>query len=532
MLAERAKTLAEQLRAPTPPVAQVCGDAADLIEDLSRQVEKLRLEVQGLSQKVLGRTSEKVSAEQIAFVLDELAAPNTPAENERVGAPGPVPAPLPDAPVLPPPPPRPPVRRTRRPFPATLEREEIILPADMTPFGDRPTVLLGYDVSETLEYTPGTFKVIVYKRERRALKDAPDEGVVRAPAADKLLERGLFGPGALTHLVIAKYLDHTPLHRLHRQWLRESGVDVPVQTLADWVGHAHLLLAPVAERITELIYTAHVLQADGSGLKVLDRDALGGVRLGQMWVLVGDRKRVAFIFRDGYEYAHTHSLFKHRKGWLLVDAHPSYDAVFAMPDATAIEVGCWAHGRRDFVHLLEAGDTRGAPLIADVQALYAIEDTATERGDSHDERKTLRQAESKPILDKIQAWLATARTGDEPKSPFVRACNYLIRHWRALTRFLEDGALPLDNNGAERSIRPLALGRRNYLFAGSVAGAERAATAYTVLGTCVLLGINPRDYLRDVLPKLARPYPRRDIDAFLPDRWAEARTAAQPAPLA
>ena len=188
----------ETLRSPTAPAAAVCAEAADLMEDLARQVEKLQLQVQGLSQKMLGRTTEKVTADQLAFALGELAGPNTPKENESVGSPGPVPPASPNPPVRPPPPP---VRRARRPFPSTLEREEIIIPADMSPFGDRPTVLVGYDTSETLEYTPGVFKVLVFKRERRAVKDAPDEGVVRAPLADKLVDRGLLAPGALSGLL-------------------------------------------------------------------------------------------------------------------------------------------------------------------------------------------------------------------------------------------------------------------------------------------------------------------------------------------
>ena len=247
-----------------------------------------------------------------------------------------------------------------------------------------------------------------------------------------------------------------------------------------------------------------------------------------MWCTVGDRKHVVFRYtKDGSGEEGPWKYLAGRKGYLQADAANIFDRLYDGQKAEATEVGCWSHARRRLYELLDS-DVRVAYPLKLIAQLYRVEDLADRRGLSPPERLALRQRRSKGIVDRYQRWITRTASREPPASALASACRYSLNQWAALTRFLEDSILPLDNNLCEGQIRSLAVGRRNYLFAGSDAGAERAATLYSLLRTCALCGVDSFAYLVGVLGKLASGWPERRIDELLPENWSAARKMASP----
>lgn len=495
------------------------ADAARLIERLARHAERLEHELAKLRPKEAGRASEKLDREALQQSL--FAASEAPTAEEQRRIESPTPAPAPDAE----PPRKPAADRPsptgRRPLPRSLPRVEVVVPAPaeqcVCAVCGVERRVIGYDCSEVLDAIPAKLQVLVYKREKRACCEHPEAGVATAPPVPRPIEKGMASSGLLASIAIAKYLDHTPLHRQHRQFLRH-GCDLAVSTLTQWIGSVHSLLVPLARRIQHHAMASHLLQADATGLLVLDRDDPKGARLGQLWGIVGDSQWAVFRFAKDHGHHWPKLFFGSRRGWLQVDAHPSYDALFAAAGAEAVEVGCWVHARRNFFELHEKGDPRVDVPLAWIQQLYAIESAADAAGDTPDDRAERRKTHGLELIQRFARWLVDTLLAETPGSAFFRAVAYCVKNWRALTRFLHDGRLPLDNNGAERILRPVALGRKNYLFAGNDAGAERAATFYTLFATCTLAGLNPWLWLTDTLQKLAEDWPDARIDELLPTR--------------
>ena len=405
----------------------------------------------------------------------------------------------------------------RRAMPAHLPRQENVVrvegEARNCPVCGKERTCIGHTTSETLEYSPASFSIIVNKCEKLACKDHEEGGVVAARPATKGIDKGIPGPGLLAHVMVLKYADHVGLNHIRTMLLREE-IDIPVSTLVGWVRAADDVLVPIADRIHALAFVSHVLHADDTGLKVLDNDSPGGAYRGRMWGMVGDRRWASYCFKPSSHGEHAVNLLSAREGYLVVDAHRNYDALFKLGRST--EVGCWCHARRPFVEALDSGDTRAAAVVKLVKVLYEVEREATALGLDNEARRQLRLKKSAPTLNEIRMWALKQLSLEPPGGEYRRAFNYLIRHEAALRRFLEDGALPLDNNEAERSVRGIAQGRKSWLFAGSDAGAERAATLYTILTTCRLTGVNPWLYLRDVFAKLNSGWLASRIDELLP----------------
>jgi hypothetical protein len=279
---------------------------------------------------------------------------------------------------------------------------------------------------------------------------------------------------------------------------------------------------PIVERISEKALTSTELQIDGSGLRVLDRDDPQGIRRGTMWCSVGDRRYVVFRYaKDGTGQEGPWRYLEGRQGYVQADASNVFDRLYNGRKAEATEVGCLAHARRKYYDLVDS-DVRVAYPLKLIGQLYQVEDLADRRRLRLEERLELRQARSTPIMDRYHRWLQRMLSREPPASTLAKACAYSSNHWEALTRFLSDGRLPLDNNLCESQIRSLALGRRNYLFAGSDAGAERAAILYSLLRTCALHRIDGLAYLRDVLGKLASGWLDSRLDELLPENWSPA----------
>jgi transposase len=410
--------------------------------------------------------------------------------------------------------------RGRKPLPPELPREEVVIPVpqreQVCPGCGAEREVIGHEPSEVLEYTPATFRVKQIRREKRACARCK-RGVVCAPPAPKVHERGLYGPGLIAQVLVSKFKDHLPLYR-QRQIYKRAGVDLPRSTLGDAVAGATQLLRPVAERIREQILATDLVQSDDTGLRVLDRDHPQRIKRGVLWpYLAGEL--AYFDYTPTRAGAGPQAFLADYRGYLQVDGYSGYDRLFE-EGSGRVEVGCWAHARRYFIVAMETGDLRAAEMVAHVQRLYRIEKQAREEGRGPPERQALRVEAAAPVLEEIRTWLEKMAPVASPKSPLGRAIPYTQKRLAALRRYLDDGRLEIDNNGVERLVRLVAVGRKNYLFAGSDAGAERAATAYTLIATCALHEIDPWAYLADVLEKIACGWPQRALDQLLPAAWA------------
>ena len=496
-----------------------------LLANLRDQNSRLELDRMRLLRKHLGQTSEKISPTQLDLLMSLLGG-STAEEASTTGAataPDAAPAALVSPPVILP---RKNAKGGRKALPDHLTRKDVphLIADEQRPCpvcgGER--VCIGHEVSEVLQIVPASFLVERHLREKLACKSREcDSGVEVAPVPEKVIPKGRPGASLLAHVVISKYADHLPLNRQRKIYLRE-GVDLAVSTLAEWVSAVHKIIAPLADRCAFHALAAHVLQADDTGIKVLDQDAPGGAKRGHLWGYIGDATWAAFNYTPTWEKEGPQNFLATRRGWLVADAYRGYDGLYTRPGATVIEVACWAHARRAFAELVQTGDARAAPMIKLIAQLYEIEGAATADLVDPDERLRRRREHSDPITMQIAALCAQIINATPPKDDLTRAAGYIVNQWNALRRFLEDGRLPIDNTLVERALRPIAVGRKNYLFCGSDAGAERAASAYTLLGTCALVGIDPRAYLVDILNKLElERWPMSRIDELLPPNWVK-----------
>jgi len=382
---------------------------------------------------------------------------------------------------------------------------------------------IGEDVTRTLEYVPGHFIEHEHHRAKYACGKCK-EGVRTAPGPEKIIERSPAEASVLAHVVVSKIVDHCPLHRLHRIYER-SGVDIPVSTLSEWMGKVADLCQPLVDRLTEKTLAAYVDQTDATGVKVLDPGSPENIERGTMWCYVGDERNVVFRYTPTGEGAKgPWEFLAGRTGYVQADAASVFDRVFNGRVASAVEVGCWSHARRKVAELQDT-DCRVAYPLKLIARLYRLEHLADAKGISPDERVALRQERSQPVLEKIRRWLAATHGSEPPASDLAKAAAYMANQWTALTRFVQDGRLKLDNNLCEQQLRAIALGRNNFLFFGSHRAAEHAAVLYSLTRTCALQGVSPLAYLSDVLRKLARGWPQRCIDELLPGGWQPATTA-------
>ena len=387
----------------------------------------------------------------------------------------------------------------------------------------QPKHKIGEDVSHLLEYVPSHFVEHEYRLEKWACRSCK-RGVTTAPGPAKVLERSAAGASVLAHAVVSKYADHTPLHRLHRIY-EQSGARLPVSTLADWMAGVAERVQPLVDRIvSRILKEAYVVGTDATGLPVLDSSRAENIQRGTIWAYVGDGKDVVFRYTPTGEGATGPWKFlAGRRGYIQADASSVFDRLFNGQVASAVEVGCWAHARRRFVALQDT-DCRVAYPLKLISRLYRIERLADLRELPPQRRAALRGERSRRALDTLHGCLVASLAKEPPASDFAKACGYIINQWEALTRFLEDGRLGLDNNPVERQLRDIALGRKNFLFAGSHAAGRRTATLYSLLRTAVQHGVPPLPYLTDVLQHLADGWDQNRLDELLPDHWHPSRS--------
>jgi transposase len=482
------------------------------------ELEKLKLQLAKLRRLQFGRSSEKLAraAAQLELAIEEIetgeAAPAVVAADDEPA--GETPAATPLAPRKP----------ARRRLPDHLPRQTIVhAPAATCPHCGGASRVLGEDRCEILDYVPGHFRVIEHVRPKVSCRAC--ERVRQAPPPALPIERGRPGPGLLAHVLVAKYADHLPLYRQAEIYARD-GVELARSTLAGWVGRAAFELQPLVEAIGAHVLSAANVHGDDTPVPVL-APGLGKTATGRLWAYVRDERpwaspqppAVVYRYSPDRKALHPQAHLADFRGTLQADGYAGFGELYRSGGIG--EVACWAHVRRKFFDIHQAN---GAPLahaaLERIGELYAIE--AAARGLRPDLRRDIRQRRAVPRLGELKAWLDTSLMRISGKSELAGAIRYATNRWPQLTRYCDDGRLEIDNNAAERAIRAIALGRKNWLFAGSHAGGERAAAMYTLIETAKLNGIDPEGWLRDVLERLAT-HPARLVADLLPWRWAAAR---------
>ncbi len=495
---------------PNDPAA-LKGLVVSLASEVKSQalfIEKLKHQLAGMRQHRFGSRSEALDQLALALEDQEIAA------SAQEPAPDDAKADRPAAPKGKP---------KRKPLPGHLPRNEKILsPGDACGHCGGKLKTLGDDVTEELEYIPGRFVVNRIVRPRMACVCC--ETFHQAPPPSRPIERGRPGPGLLAHVLVNKYADHSPLYRQSQIFERE-GIDLDRSTLADWVGKSTALLEPLADAVARHVLRGQALFADDTPVKLLAPGS-GKTRTARLWAYVRDERPWAgeahpaawYQFSPDRKGVRPREHLAHYKGFMHADGYAGFNDLYRAGKVS--EVACMAHIRRKFVDIQKSqGSAIAEEAIKRIATLYGVEKEV--RGQPPDERMKARQRKSKPIFDDLETWLHAQLPRISGKSPLAGAIRYALTRMKKLRPWLKHGFLELDNNTAERSMRPIALGRKNYLFMGSEGGGKSAAIAYTLIETAKLNGVDPQAWLTDVLGRIADHKITR-IDELLPWRYAEA----------
>jgi transposase len=486
---------------------------------LSRDVliEQLKLQLARLKKMKFGRSSEQLDAQiaQLEFSLEELETNAAAAVPPKActGAPESKPA--------------------RKPLPDHLPREpQVHEPSTGScncPECGGKLRALGEDSSEVLEYVPEHWKVIKHVRPKYSCSTC--QKIAQANAPSRPIERSYAGPGLLAHVLVSKYCDHLPYYRQSQIYARDR-VELDRSTLADWGGAASALLDPLLGALENYVMAAQKLHADDTPIPVL-APGTGKTKSGRLWAYLRDDRpagstdppAVLFRYSPDRKGERPREHLQRFRGILQADAYGGFNGLYDRKHEPLIEAACWAHARRKY---FEVYDSTASPIAFEalerISALYKIEDEI--RGKLADERKAVRQARAAPLLKELYDWLRATVRKVSKKSAVASAIGYTLSLWTALTRYTGDGSIEIDNNSVEREIRAVALGRKNFLFAGSDAGGERAAAFYSLIGTAKLCGLDPEAYLRYVFEHIAE-HPINKIGELLP--WCLASKLANTA---
>jgi transposase len=403
----------------------------------------------------------------------------------------------------------------RMPLPAHLRREQTIIEPENLPAGSKK---IGEEITEVLEYKKAEIYVKKYVRPKYALPN--QEGIKVADLPSMPIPKGNAGPGLLSHILISKYTDHLPLYRQVQQFKR-LGIDISDKTMGGWVAGSCDLLTPLYEKLMAVVQQSDYLQADETPIKVLDKDKKGDTHKGYYWVYSSPvDKAVCFQYRKGRGREGPKEFLKDFQGAIQADGWQVYDKFEKRKGIRLL--GCMAHARRKFDESLDNDEYRARYVLTEIQELYKIERQARKEGLGYEARKAMRLERSLPVMKRLKEWLLenAPGTGSKvlPQSKIGKAISYTLGMWHRLERYFEDGRYEIDNNWVENSIRPVALGRKNYLFAGSHDAAQRAAMIYSFLGSCKKNNVEPSEWLTDVLSRI-QDHPINKIEKLLPEKW-------------
>ena len=498
-------------------------------------VQALQIRIARLQRQKFGASSERIEREieQLELALEalEVAASSitdsVPDEDEDVEAVQP-------AAEAPP-------RRRKPKVSSTTPRERVVLdPGEACPDCGGALRLVGEDVSEILELITARLKVIETARPKKSCRRC--ERITQVLAPSRPIPRSIAGPGLLAHVLVSKFDDHLPLYRQNEIFAR-MGADLPASTLVDWCGQGMRVLLPLVERIRASVMASDRLHADDTPIRVLDPsrrvEGVGrGVKEGRIWTYLRDDRpwggaappAVAYHFSPDRRSVHPQTHLTGFTGILQADAYSGFKALYE-PDADGKvrirEAACWAHLRRDFHDVWTATRSEIAKEALDrIGALYDIEREIT--GRPPDERRAVRQARSRPKVEAFRTWAETQLGRIPGKSDLAKAFRYALNRWRSFTLFLDDGRVAIDNNPAERAIKPVVIGRKNWLFAGADAGGETLADAMTIIESAKLSGHDPEAYLADILGRI-HDHKINRLDELLPWNWMPDAQKAQAA---
>lgn len=407
------------------------------------------------------------------------------------------------------------VQTGRMPLPASLPREQVIIEPTIDVTGWKK---IGEEKTEELERIPGKLFVRQYIRSKYV--DPKGEQIVIGELPVRPIDKGIAGPGLLAQIVIDKYVDHLPVYRQVQRFERE-GMKLPISTLADWISGSCTLLEPLYEAHRKLVLTQNYLQADETPIKVLDKVKKGTTHRGYHWVYHAPLARlVLFDYREGRGREGPNECLQDFSGYLQTDGYAVYDYFDQRSNITLLH--CMAHARRMFDNALENDKQRAEFVLTEMQKLYAVEQVGRDQSLSTDKLLALRQEQAVPVLENLKAWMIEHYPKVLPQSAIGKAIFYSLQRWDKLSIYTTDARLQIDNNLVENAIRPVAIGRKNYLFAGSHEGARRAAMLYSFLGTCKIHDINPFEWLRDILSRIPS-HSVNKLDELLPHNWALAK---------
>ena len=471
------------------------------VGSLKANLEAVQFQLAQLQRMIFGHRREQLNIDAHTGLLFEVAPPPAPESIKREVAVTPKKKPV------------------REKLPAHLPREVTLvdLPEEQKPCpccgGERHVI--GEIISEKLDYVPATLKVLEARRPKYACRPCAGEVAV-APLPPSPIEQGMATPGLLAHVLVSKFADHLPLNR-QEAIFRRHGIELPRSTLCDWVMGCADLLAPLYDHLVVQVLQGDILHSDDTIIPLQDKGATVKARA---WSYLNPLSNlVAYEFTESRAGKHPQAFLAKWQGYLVADAYAGYDRLFDNP--ALLEVGCMAHCRRKFFEVAKTAKTPGLAHegVARIAEFFHL-DNAWQDLDP-EERRQRRLAELRPKFDAFHQWMAAHLPTLLPRSPLAQAMGYAVNHWGAFTRFFDDGRLPLTNNAAERTMRPIAVGRGNWLFAGSVRGGRAAAVILSFVESAKLHGLNPFHYLRDVLTRLPSAH-NADLDSLLPNFWHPA----------
>lgn len=525
MLVRECAVRDEQIARRDAAIEQIKLEAADALDAQKRRLEaEHKAEIDTLLRRFYGPRSERFDPAQLLLfgqMLDTMPVDKEAVEQESGQQ-----------------------LMTRRPrrrhahgrgkLPEHLERKPIEhkLEGDALncPCCGQERVCIGQEITEQLEHIPASFFVLQHIQHKYACKHCGEGTCPQCDASPQIelaakpsqpIEKGLAGPGLLAYVITSKLGDHLPLYRLERIFERHD-LHIASSTLCAWMASCAELVRPLHQLMVERVRQSRVIHTDETRVPVQDNQVKGKCRSGRIWTYIGDRDHpyVIYDYTPDRTRAGPAAWLKEYRGYLQADAYGGYDGIYA---AGVIEVACWAHARRHFFDAKDTDSVRAAAMLSMVQELYAVEHEAKDASD--ETRRELRQARSVPVLERIKAWLDEQSRLVLPRSAMAGAINYTLNQWQALCRYCEHGWLNIDNNAAERALKRVAIGRRNWLFAGNDAFGRHHAVLWTLIASAERHGIDPQRYLRSVLAKIGQT-PMSELEQFLPEVWKREDQAA------